>query len=130
MNLGNKMKARDAKNSPAMAVFAAVFAMFIVSAVLLLLLAVLLYKLEPGESVIRIGVIVVYVVSGLTGGLLAGKIMKERKYFWGLLTGLLYFAILFIVSAIVGGGLDMELAKVFATAILCGASGMAGGMLS
>lgn len=130
MKLNHKMKARDAKSNPVTAVFAAVFVMFILSGLLLMILAMLLYKMEPGESVIKIGVIVIYVISGLAGGFFLGKMMREQKFLWGLCAGAVYFVILFFVSATVRGGFDMELSRVATAFILCAASGMAGGMIS
>lgn len=130
MNFNRKMRARDATSNPLTAIFISVFAMFIVSGLLLLILALLLYKLEPGEAVIKVGIVVIYVIAGLFGGIFLGKIMREQKFLWGLVAGILYFVILFLVSAVVKGGLDMEPSRVFTTLILCGASGMAGGMIS
>lgn len=130
MNLEHKIKPRDAKGSPLKAVFASVFVMFIVSGLLLLILALLLYKMEPGESVIKIGIIVIYVIAGVIGGFIMGKIMREQKFLWGLAAGVLYFVILFLVSSVVKGGFVVDVAKVATTFILCAASGMAGGMIS
>lgn len=130
MNFEHKIKPRDAKGNPLTAVLAAVFAMFIVSGLLLLLLALLLYKMEPEESVIKIGIIVIYVMAGLFGGFLMGKIMREQKFLWGLAAGVIYFVLLFAVSVLVKGGFDMEITKAVTTLILCAASGMAGGMVS
>ena len=97
---------------------------------LLLLLALLLYKMEPGESVIKIGIVAVYVISGLCGGFLMGKRMREQKFLWGLAAGIIYFLLLFGVSLLVKGTGDLQMTRIFSTLILCGASGMAGGMLS
>jgi putative membrane protein (TIGR04086 family) len=130
MEWKNKMRGRNTGHGVVWAVGAAMFVMFIVSGLLLLLLAAVLYKLEPGEAFIRIGVIMVYVLSGVAGGFLLGKIKKEKKYLWGLLAGVLYFAVLFAVSAAVKGGLDMETGKVVTTLVLCAAAGMVGGMLA
>lgn len=130
MKINNKMKTRDAKSNPLTAVFAAVFLMFVLSGLLLLILALLLYKMELSESAVKIGIIVIYVISGIAGGFLMGKIMKEQKFLWGLAAGAIYFILLFLVSAVVKGGFDMEMTKVATTMILCGASGMAGGMIS
>lgn len=130
MNINNKMKTRDAKSNPLTAIFAAVFLMFVLSGLLLLILAALLYKMELSESAVKIGIIVIYVISGIAGGFLMGKIMKEQKFLWGLAAGAIYFILLFLVSAVVKGGIDMEMTKVVTTMILCGASGMAGGMIS
>ena len=124
MKLGYKIKPRDAKSNPTTAILAAVFVMFLISGLLLLLLALLLYKMEPGESVIKIGIVAVYVISGLCGGFLMGKRMR------GLAAGIIYFLLLFGVSLLVKGTGDLQMTRIFSTLILCGASGMAGGMLS
>lgn len=130
MNLQNKMKARDAKSSPATAVFASVFAMFVISGLLLLLLALLLYKMDLSETVVKIGVVIIYVIAGVVGGFIMGKVMKEQKYLWGLAAGAIYFIALLLVSVVVKGGFEIDMTKVITTMILCGASGMAGGMIS
>ena len=122
MKLGYRIKPRDAKSNPTTAILAAVFVMF--------LLALLLYKMEPGESVIKIGIVAVYVISGLCGGFLMGKRMREQKFLWGLAAGVIYFLLLFGVSLLVKGTGDLQMTRIFTTLILCGASGMAGGMLS
>lgn len=49
------------------------FVMFVVSALLLLLLALLLYKAELSEAAVKTGVIVIYIITGMTGGILIGK---------------------------------------------------------
>lgn len=83
MMINHELKPRNAKENPARALCVAVFAMCIVSGLLLLILAFILYTMEPAESVIRIGVVAVYVVAGLVGGILAGKLMREQKFFVG-----------------------------------------------
>lgn len=130
MNVQHRIKPRDAKGNPIKAVFASVFVMFLISGLLLLLLALLLYKMELSESGVKIGIVVIYVASGLIGGFLVGKIMREQKFLWGLAVGAVYFVILLLASAILKGGFDMDMAKVATTLILCAASGMAGGMVS
>lgn len=130
MNFERRLKPRDAKTKPTTAIFASVFVMFIISALLLLLLALLLYKFELTEAVVKIGVVVIYVVSGLVGGVLMGKIMREQKYLWGLTAGVIYFLVLFAASMLIKGGFEMDMAKTATTFILCAASGMAGGMIS
>lgn len=130
MNLERRVKPRDAKTKPTTAIFASVFAMFMISGLLLLLLALLLYKFDLTEAAVKIGVVVIYVVAGLLGGILMGKRMREQKYMWGLAAGAIYFLVLFAASAIVRGGFDMDMTKAATTFVLCAASGMAGGMVS
>ncbi|MGN0349912.1 MAG: TIGR04086 family membrane protein [Roseburia sp.] len=130
INLNHKIKARDAKENPIAAMLTAVFVMFVISGLLLLALAGVLYKAEPGESVIKVGVVVIYVVAGLVGGLFMGKKMREKKFLWGLAVGAVYFIILLGASVIAKGGLAFEMPKMAATLLLCLSSGMAGGMIS
>ena len=128
MNIQSKMKTRDAKNNPVTAVLVSVLVMFLLSC--LLLLAALLYKFDLSESAVKVGIVVIYIVSGVIGGFFMGKIMKTQKFLWGFAAGAIYFCILFLISVLVKQGVSMELPKVATTFILCAASGMAGGMIS
>lgn len=84
MRTGLKLKARDAKENPAKVLAIVLFIMFIISALLLLLLALLLYRLELTEAVVKMAVIVIYIITGLTGGILREK-RSEIKSFSGVL---------------------------------------------
>lgn len=109
---------------------AAVFLMYVVSGLLLLLLALLLYKLDLSEAAVRIGVIVIYLVTGMAGGIFAGKKLKEKKFLWGFMAGTLYFAILLLASVLLKQGMVTEPVRLATTFILCACSSMAGGMIS
>lgn len=130
MNIQSKMKTRDAKSNPVAAAMVSVLAMFLLSSLFLLLLAALLYKFDLSESAVKVGIVVIYIISGVIGGFLMGKIMKTQKFLWGFAAGAIYFGILFLISVLVKQGISMELSKVATTFILCTASGMAGGMIS
>ncbi len=103
--------------------------MYVITGLLLLVLTLLLAKVQLGESAVSIGIVVIYVVSGFVGGLLAGKRMKSRKFFWGMVMGACYFLALAIGSVIFHKGLDMDAGRFATTLILCIASGMVGGMV-
>lgn len=134
MKLANRIKPRNEKKNPTFVMGVTLIGMYAVSGVLLLLLAALLYYLELSEESVRIGVIVIYIVSGFTGGLLIGKKMQDRKYLWGLLTGVSYFALLFVLSlllkTVLGEEASFEAVRILTTLVLCAVSGMAGGMVS
>ena len=49
---------------------------------LLLLLAFLLLKLDLDETAVAIAIAAVYVAACFVGGFLAGKKIKEKKFFW------------------------------------------------
>ena len=93
-----------------------------------LLLAGLLYRFRLDEGKIQIGIILIYIVSCFAGGFLAGKMMKSRKFLWGVLLGLLYFLIMTLVSLAVNRGLQDGTTSYFTTFLLCMGGGMLGGM--
>ena len=51
----------------------AVLLMYLVSGLLLLLLALLLYKFGLSGKAVRAGVIAIYMITGMAGGIFAGK---------------------------------------------------------
>ena len=130
MDFKNKMRTKDTAVSMGKAVGISLFLMFAVSGALLLLLAFLLYQMELGEEAVKAGIIVIYIISGIAGGFLIGKMRREKKFLWGLCAGVLYFMLLFLISCAVNRGLPQDMVKVLTTLILCTASGMAGGMIS
>lgn len=103
---------------------------YILTGGFLLLLAFLLFKFDLGEGPVSAGVVIVYVISCLAGGFMAGKIMRKEKYFWGILVGLCYFVLLISVSFGVQGKWDMSLQHVLTTFCMCLGGGALGGMLA
>ena len=108
--------------------------MYAVTAIFLVILAFLLYKLNLNEAMVRIGIIVTYIASCFVGGYFMGCKMKQKKFLWGLLSGALYVMLLFVLSFAVKKGIGMETMtepiRILTTILLCAVSGMAGGMLS
>ena len=99
--------------------------------ILLLVLAVLLYKLNlENKGKVTAGITGIYVVSAFAGGFLIGKLQKVRKFIWGLILGMLYFLLLVLVSVGVYHTLQGDTMQIVTTLILCAAGGMLGGMLS
>jgi putative membrane protein (TIGR04086 family) len=102
---------------------------YLITAGLLLLLALFLYRFGLSEQVVSLAIIAIYVVVTFLLGLLAGKKMGTRKFLWGLLMGAVYFIVLILVSLAVNQGLSgmNDFVTVF---LLCAGSGMLGGMVS
>lgn len=103
---------------------------YVVTGIGLLLLSVLLYKFEWNEHLVSAAIVAVYVLSTVVGGIVIGKLVRTRRFFWGLLLGNLYFVLLLVITIILyrslsGNGLNMLTAW-----ILCTGGGMAGGMIS
>ena len=65
-----------------------------------------------------------------SGGFIIGKLMKVRRFFWGLSLGVVYFALLLLITLGVYKGLNGDGANLITTFILCAGGGMAGGMIS
>ena len=103
---------------------------YILTVLMLGVLAFLLYKLQLGEKAVNMAIIVIYVAATALGGFLAGKRMKSRRFLWGLLLGGAYFLILTAVSLIVGKGNIQMGSSFFTPLVLCAGGGMLGGMLS
>ena len=103
---------------------------YVLTAGLLLLLALLLYRFSLPEKIVNIGIIVIYIAVTFLAGLLAGKRAGSRKFLWGLCMGTLYFAVLALVSLAVNRSIA-DVATNFVTVFcLCAGSGMLGGMLA
>ena len=103
---------------------------YVLTAGLLLLLALLLYRFSFQEKIVNIGIIVIYIAVTFLAGLLAGKRAGSRKFLWGLCMGTLYFAVLALVSLAVNRSIA-DVATNFVTVFcLCAGSGMLGGMLA
>lgn len=103
---------------------------YVVTGILLLLLTLLLYKLNLDEGKVTAGITAIYVVSTFVGGFVAGKLLKVRKFVWGLTIGVLYFALLMLISLGVYRAVQGSGASVLTTFLLCAGGGMLGGMVS
>ena len=102
----------------------------ILTSILLLVLSFLLLKFDLSESFVGIGITCVYVISLVIGGFLAGKLFSYRKFFWGFLLGILYFLLLAFVSFGVNKTFVNDATHFISVLLMCGLSGMLGGMLS
>ena len=115
---------------PILTLLKCLLASFLFTGLLLLLLALLLYKLGLTEKIVSIAIIAIYVLATFLAGFLTGKKLKTRKFLWGLIEGIAYFAILTLLSLILNGSLGSGPNSILTTFILCAAGGTLGGMLS
>lgn len=105
-------------------------AAYLLTAGLLLLLALMLYRFGLSEKVVSICIILIYIAVTFLAGFIAGKRAGEKKFIWGLVMGCVYFLILMIVSIIVNRGIEEPVSRMVTVFMLCSGSGMLGGMLS
>lgn len=103
---------------------------YIVTGLLLMVLAFSLYKWNLTQSKIDLGILAVYLVSNLIGGFVIGRQMRERKFIWGLISGVLYFLLLLLVTFLVYHNIQSEMKEVIMTLLICAGGGMLGGMIS
>ena len=103
---------------------------YLLTGILLLILAFIMLKLAPSNDTIQIGIVFSYIFSSFIGGFLMGKQMKIKRFLWGVLLGICYFIVIFLISILLNKDVliqGMELITVFS---MCGLGGMLGGMLS
>lgn len=103
---------------------------YLVTLIILLVLAFLLYKVGLTEKAVSVGMILTYAGSTFLAGFLTGKKMGKMKFLWGLAVGTAYFVILVILSLIGGRAGTMFGKDFFTTLLLCAGGGMLGGMIS
>lgn len=103
---------------------------YLVTLIILLVLAFLLYKVGLTEKAVSVGMILTYAGSTFLAGFLTGKKMGKMKFLWGLAVGTAYFVILVILSLIGGRAGTMFGKDFFTTLLLCVGGGMLGGMIS
>lgn len=118
------------QKSGIMRIFQALLVSYVITGILLLVLAVLLYKLNLDKGKVTAGITGIYVVSAFAGGFLIGKLQKIRKFMWGFLLGILYFLLLVLVSFGVYHTIQGDMIQIGTTFVLCSAGGMLGGMVS
>ena len=104
--------------------------MYVVTAMLLFLLAVLVQRFNWDNNVISIGISTVYVISCFIGGFFVGKVQQNKKFIWGILIGLDYVIIMLVITLVVKHGFHSSVSAFVTNLLLCLGSGMLGGMLS
>ena len=118
------------KNPVIMLLVKAVLVSFIVSAILLLITSALMLGSNMSASFVGIFVIAIYIIANFLSGLIMGKGMEQRKFLWGIVSGLMYFVVIFVLSIFVMSTKDFSLMATIRTLLICTISGMVGGMVS
>lgn len=105
-------------------------ASYIVTGFLLLLLTFLVYKFELDEQMVVGGIVAIYIISTFVGGFIIGKLTQTRKFLWGLLVGMVYCGLLFLISYGVYREFNTNGLNTITTIVLCLGGGTLGGMLA
>ena len=124
------MEKKLQKDSWVMWVLKSLLVSYVITGILLLLLAVALFKFELNEKAVSAAIVAIYIMATLLGGIVIGKFARVRRYLWGLGLGIGYFALLLLITLGVYRTLNGDAVNLVTTLILCAGGGMAGGMLS
>lgn len=92
------MERRIQKDSKVMWVLKSLLASYIITGIMLLVLTVLLYKMDLNEKAVSAGIVAIYVMATLVGGIIIGKLARVRRFVWGLGLGIGYFALLLLIT--------------------------------
>ena len=123
-------RASDMEGIPVWFLLKSLLFSYILTGVMLVLLAFLLYKFGLSEKVVSIAIIVIYVAATVFAGFVTGKRMNSIRFLWGLFMGSAYFLVLTAVSFCMGEGGIQVGNSLLTTMVLCAGGGMLGGMLS
>lgn len=103
---------------------------YIITALLLSCAAFLLLKLKLADVPLSFLSYAIYLLVCFLGGFLAGKNVSQKRFLWGLMQGVLYFAVLLALSFAIQKQMSQNWGHLFTCLGLCALGGMAGGMLS
>ncbi len=108
----------------------ATLAAYITTAIVLFLLAFIMFKFDLNENVAQFAVTFVYILSSAVGALVLGKNIKKNKYMYGAIMGLIYVGIIFLVSLVAAGDGSVLVDNAVSTLLLCLCGGLLGSLIS
>lgn len=108
----------------------AILAAYATTAIVLLLIAFIMFKFNLDESVAQFAVTFVYILSSAVGALVLGKLINKNKYIYGFVMGLIYVIIIFVISLVAVGDASVLSDNGISTLLLCLCGGLLGGMIS
>lgn len=107
----------------------AILISYILSAIALVVLAFIMYKSGLTKSQVEIGVKVIYFISAFIAGLVIALKEKRRRLFWGMAMGVVYMAIIIIISLIVNKGNVENIVGMLVNVAICVAGGGIGALI-
>lgn len=118
------------RNSKVVVILRDLLVSYIITGLLLLLLAFLMLKADVSGGILNGGILLTYILSSFAGGFLLGKSADQKRFLWGLGMGALYFITLVLISILTNSVMGMEAGRVITVMAICLFSGMLGGMIS
>lgn len=105
------------------------FVQIIISFLLIVAFSFVAFKLIFSEKIIHNLILIIYAISSFIGGMIVGKNTEKRKFLWGLAAGIIYFAIILMISFASTGNIGDKSINTLTTALVCAIFGMLGGMI-
>ena len=102
---------------------------YVLTAIVLLILAFAMYKFKMSMAGANGGILFTYVVSCLIGGFIFSGCLAEKRYLGGGLLGVVYFVVVYCVSAIWNHSIAGQMPGMLTAFLICVFSGMLGGMI-
>ena len=78
----------------------------------------------------NLGITLTYIFASILAGMIIGKKIGKRKFLWGFFVGVLYFAILTLISVVFQKNIVLFSTERITACFLCIAGGTLGGMLA
>lgn len=103
---------------------------YIITIILLALIALLLYKSDSCKEYVNWMMDAVYVLANFTGGFICAKVIGHKKILCGIAAALVYLVILGAVSLALSGGIMNELPQNANIVFLCICGGVIGAVFS
>lgn len=102
---------------------------YLLTAIVLLAFSFLMYKMKISIAGAGAGILLTYVISCLVGGFVYSGAHEEKKYLGGGILGMVYFIIVYCVSAWWNRSLAVAMPGILTAFFVCVLAGMLGGML-
>lgn len=103
---------------------------YIITAFVLLILALLMLKLNLSGAVISGGINFTYIISAFIGGFFVGKKVEQKKFLWGFIMGVFYFLIIMLITLFINRSSPLPMGSLLIVFVISSMSGMLGGMVS
>jgi putative membrane protein (TIGR04086 family) len=107
----------------------AIVAAYCLTAVVLLILSFVMYKFKMSLTGANGGILFTYVISCMAGGFLFSGSMSGKRYLGGGAAGMVYFLVVYCVSALWNRSLAGQMPGLLTAFLVCLFAGMLGGMI-
>lgn len=118
------------RRTPIIDIPIALIAGFIITGAGVVTLAVCLLLCSISEEMVDVGILVIYIISCFVAGMIIGRKRKTRRFFWGMLIGVVYYSVLHLTSFLLVGASHSVMTDMVTTLMICCGGATLGGMLS